>query len=85
VVSCGRECVGGCSPSGNDACEEFDHLNSVTTLTIKEVEAVLNFFDGYGIFLRRMFEDELFEEKEGPFVRDFLPDLDECLPGVLCC
>jgi hypothetical protein len=31
-----------------------------------------------------VFEDELFEVEECSFVRDFLPDLDDCLPGVGC-
>jgi len=53
-------------------------------LTVKEVQAIPDFLHGDGIFLSTMFEDELLEEQEGAFVGDFLSDLNEGLPGILC-
>ena len=32
-----------------------------------------------------MFENQLLEVQESPFVMDLLPDLYQSLPGVLCC
>lgn len=67
----------GCSlPDRNNACEEFDHLDGVITLAVKEVEAVFHFLYRDSVLLGRVLENELFEEEEGPFVRDFLSDLD---------
>ena len=63
-------------PDRNNACEEFDHLDGVVTLTVKKVEAVFDFLYGDSVLLGGVFEDELFNEEEGSFVRDFLSDLD---------
>lgn len=51
----------------------------------EEIEAIFDFFDADSVFVCAVFEDELFEVEERPFVVDFLADLDERFPGVLGC
>ena len=55
----------------------------MTPLAIEEVQTVLHFLQGNCILLRPMLQDELFKVQECTFMRDFLPDLNKGLPGVL--
>lgn len=57
----------------------------MTPLREEEIETILDFFNAHGIFICTVFEDELFEVEERPFMVDFLADLDEGFPCVLGC
>ena len=81
-AACGRTCG---LPYGDYACEELDHLLCVTTLAIEEIETVADLLYGDSVLLGAMFENELLEEEKGSLVGNFLSDLDESFPGVLCC
>ena len=56
----------------------------MVSLGVEKVKAVFGFAYVDGVFVRRVFEDELFEVEEGSFMGDFLADLDDCAPGVGC-
>ena len=49
---------------------------------IKEIQAILHLLHRDCVLLSAVLEDELLEEKERPFVRDLLADLNHRLPGV---
>ena len=55
----------------------------MASLAVKEVEPIPHFLHTNGVLLSSMFQDELLEEEESPFMRNLLADLDESLPGVL--
>lgn len=57
----------------------------MTPLREEEIETILDFFNADSIFICAVFEDELFEVEERPFMVDFLADLNESFPGVLGC
>lgn len=57
----------------------------MTPLTIVEIQPILHLLHRNRILLCSVLQDELFKVQERPFVRDFLSDLNECLPGVLRC
>lgn len=57
----------------------------MTPLTVEEIQPVLHLLHRDRILLCSVLQDELFEVQERPFVRNFLSDLDERLPGVLRC
>lgn len=54
----------------------------MTPLAVEEVQAILHLLHGNRVFLSSMFKDKLFEEQEGAFMLNLLPDLYESFPGV---
>jgi hypothetical protein len=50
---------------------------------VEKVESILGFFDSDRVLVGAVFEDELLEVEECPFVVDFLSHLDESPPCVL--
>lgn len=72
------------APHWRDGGQKIDHLGGMLSTRVEKVETVLDFFDGDGVLVGAVLEDELFEVEEGTLVIDFLPNLDEGAPGVLC-
>ena len=44
---------------GSDRCKKIDEFLSVISLSIEEVQAILDLLDVYGIFVGVMLQDEL--------------------------
>ena len=57
----------------------------MTPRAVEKVKTVSDFFYRDRILLRAMLQDELLEEQEGSFMRNFLSDLHECFPGIFSC
>lgn len=62
--------------------EEIDKFLGVVSLGVEEVQAILDFFDIYGVFVGGVFEDELFEIEKGSLVWHFLSYLDDSSPCI---
>jgi len=57
----GDELLGFLASDRGDGAEKVDELFGMVPLRIKEIEAILRFFDIDGVFMGRMFQDQLFE------------------------
>ena len=60
----GDEFLGFLGPDGCNRGKEVDEFFSVISLRVEEIQAVLHFFDVYGVFVGGVLEDKLFQIQE---------------------
>ena len=68
----------------HDILEEVDKALGVIPLGEVEVYTVVHLLDVDRILVGAMLKDKLLEVEEGSLVRDFLADLDDSAPGIVC-
>lgn len=72
------------SPNRYDRSKEIAHLVSMLSAGIEEIETILLLANVESILVCSMFENELLKIEESSFMVDFLSDLNDCSPCVLC-